>query len=103
MKEGKTLGRRAVVVDVAKARKMQKEGLGLRPIAAKLGDQRQYASRGAVVAPTLYHPTNQWGKSVERRWELLTKRYTPALLKGTRQVQCMRIAPQGEPWPSTTA
>jgi DNA invertase Pin-like site-specific DNA recombinase len=37
VKEGRTLGRRAVVVDVQRARKMQKEGLGLRPIAAKLG------------------------------------------------------------------
>lgn len=36
-KAGKVLGRRAVVVDVAKARKLQHEGLGLRPIAAKLG------------------------------------------------------------------
>lgn len=37
VKDGATLGRRAVVVDVVKARKMQREGLGLRPIAAKLG------------------------------------------------------------------
>jgi DNA invertase Pin-like site-specific DNA recombinase len=37
VREGRTLGRRAVVVDVARARKMQKDGLGLRPIAAKLG------------------------------------------------------------------
>ena len=37
VRAGKTLGRRAVVVDVAKVRKMQREGLGLRPIAAKLG------------------------------------------------------------------
>ena len=36
VKDGKVLGRRAVVVDVAKARKMQREGLGLRPIAKKL-------------------------------------------------------------------
>jgi DNA invertase Pin-like site-specific DNA recombinase len=36
-KAGKTLGRRAVLVDVARARRLQKEGLGLRPIAAKLG------------------------------------------------------------------
>lgn len=36
-KAGKVLGRRALVVDVARARKMQREGLGLRPIAAKLG------------------------------------------------------------------
>lgn len=35
--EGATLGRRRVTVDVAKAHKMQREGLGLRPIAAKLG------------------------------------------------------------------
>jgi DNA invertase Pin-like site-specific DNA recombinase len=33
---GRVLGRRAVVVDVARARKLQKEGLGLRPIAKKL-------------------------------------------------------------------
>ena len=37
VKAGKTLGRRAVVVDVARAKRMQKEGLGPRPIAAKLG------------------------------------------------------------------
>jgi DNA invertase Pin-like site-specific DNA recombinase len=37
VKAGKVLGRRAVVIDVARARKMQREGLGLRPIAAKLG------------------------------------------------------------------
>ncbi|HYW40099.1 MAG TPA: recombinase family protein [Terriglobales bacterium] len=35
--EGATLGRRPVTVDIAKAHKMQREGLGLRPIAAKLG------------------------------------------------------------------
>jgi DNA invertase Pin-like site-specific DNA recombinase len=37
VKEGRKLGRKAVVVDVAKAKAMQKQGLGLRPIAAKLG------------------------------------------------------------------
>lgn len=37
VKEGATLGRRPVRVDVAKAHRMQQEGLGLRPIAAKLG------------------------------------------------------------------
>jgi DNA invertase Pin-like site-specific DNA recombinase len=37
VKAGKVLGRRAVVVDVARARKLQREGLGLRPIAKKLG------------------------------------------------------------------
>lgn len=36
-KAGKLLGRRPVRVDVAQARRMQREGLGLRPIAAKLG------------------------------------------------------------------
>lgn len=36
-KEGKTLGRPSVKIDVARAKKMQKDGLGLRPIAAKLG------------------------------------------------------------------
>ena len=36
-KEGRILGRRPVIVDVARARQMQKQGLGLRPIAAKLG------------------------------------------------------------------
>jgi DNA invertase Pin-like site-specific DNA recombinase len=36
LKDGRKLGRRAVVVDVHKARQMQREGLGLRPIAAKL-------------------------------------------------------------------
>jgi DNA invertase Pin-like site-specific DNA recombinase len=36
VKEGKTLGRRAVAVDVAKARKMHREGLALRPIAKKM-------------------------------------------------------------------
>jgi DNA invertase Pin-like site-specific DNA recombinase len=36
-KAGRTLGRRPVKVDVAKARQMQKQGLGLRPIAARLG------------------------------------------------------------------
>jgi DNA invertase Pin-like site-specific DNA recombinase len=36
VKEGKTLGRRAVAVDVAKARKMQREGLALRPIAKRM-------------------------------------------------------------------
>jgi DNA invertase Pin-like site-specific DNA recombinase len=37
VKEGRRLGRRPVVVDVARAKRMQKEGLGLRPIAATLG------------------------------------------------------------------
>ncbi len=37
VKEGRVLGRRPVKVDVNKARKMQREGLGLRPIAAELG------------------------------------------------------------------
>jgi DNA invertase Pin-like site-specific DNA recombinase len=36
VKAGKTLGRRAVMVDVAQAHKLQNEGLGLRPIAKKL-------------------------------------------------------------------
>lgn len=36
-KQGKTLGRPEVKVDVARAHKMQREGLGLRPIARKLG------------------------------------------------------------------
>jgi len=36
VKQGRVLGRRRVKVDVARARKMQAEGLGLRPIAAKL-------------------------------------------------------------------
>lgn len=36
-KAGKVLGRPEVRVDVTRARKMQREGLGLRPIAAKLG------------------------------------------------------------------
>lgn len=36
-KAGKVLGRRPVKVDVHKARQMQREGMGLRPIAAKLG------------------------------------------------------------------
>lgn len=36
VKQGKTLGRRAVVVDVSRARKLQREGLGLRPIAKQL-------------------------------------------------------------------
>ena len=37
VRAGKTLGRRAVVVDVSRARKLQREGLGLRPIAKKMG------------------------------------------------------------------
>jgi len=37
VKAGKILGRRAVVVDVAQAFKLRKEGLGLRPVAKKLG------------------------------------------------------------------
>jgi DNA invertase Pin-like site-specific DNA recombinase len=37
VRQGKTLGRRAVVVDVPRARKMQRDGLGLRPIAKKMG------------------------------------------------------------------
>jgi len=37
VKEGRTLGRPEVQVDVQRARKMQREGLGLRPIAAALG------------------------------------------------------------------
>ena len=37
VKQGATLGRRPVKVDVVKARKLQAEGLGLRPTAAKLG------------------------------------------------------------------
>jgi DNA invertase Pin-like site-specific DNA recombinase len=36
VKAGKVLGRREVPVDVPRARKMQREGLGLRPIAKKL-------------------------------------------------------------------
>jgi DNA invertase Pin-like site-specific DNA recombinase len=36
VKAGKVLGRREVPVDVARARKMQREGLGLPPIAKKL-------------------------------------------------------------------
>jgi len=36
-KEGRTLGRPEVQVDVQRARRMQKDGLGLRPIAATLG------------------------------------------------------------------
>ncbi len=36
-KAGRTLGRRPVQVDTARARQMQRAGLGLRPIAAKLG------------------------------------------------------------------
>ena len=36
VKAGKILGRREVVVDVDRARKLQNEGLGLRPIAKKL-------------------------------------------------------------------
>jgi DNA invertase Pin-like site-specific DNA recombinase len=37
VKDGATLGRRPVVVDVAKTHKMQREGMGLRGIAEKLG------------------------------------------------------------------
>jgi len=37
VKAGKLLGRRPVAVDVNEARRLQKEGLGLRPIAARLG------------------------------------------------------------------
>ncbi|HLX84837.1 MAG TPA: recombinase family protein [Terriglobales bacterium] len=37
VKQGATLGRRPVKVDVHKARTMQRDGLGLRPIARKLG------------------------------------------------------------------
>ncbi|MGO9575571.1 MAG: recombinase family protein [Terriglobales bacterium] len=37
VKAGKTLGRPEVQVDIQRARKMQREGMGLRPIAAKLG------------------------------------------------------------------
>jgi DNA invertase Pin-like site-specific DNA recombinase len=37
VKAGRVLGRRPVKVDVHKARQMQREGMGLRPIAAKLG------------------------------------------------------------------
>ncbi len=37
VKEGRKLGRRPVAVNVQKAHQMQKDGLGLRPIAAKLG------------------------------------------------------------------
>jgi DNA invertase Pin-like site-specific DNA recombinase len=36
VKAGKTLGRRAVLVDVMRARNLQRDGLGLRPIAKKL-------------------------------------------------------------------
>lgn len=36
VKAGKRLGRRAVVVDIARARELQKGGLGLRPIAKRL-------------------------------------------------------------------
>jgi DNA invertase Pin-like site-specific DNA recombinase len=37
VKDGATLGRRKTKVDVALAHKLQNQGLGLRPIAAKLG------------------------------------------------------------------
>ena len=37
VKEGATLGRRPVRVNIDKARTLQQEGLGLRPIAKKLG------------------------------------------------------------------
>ena len=37
VKAGRTLGRRPVAVDVARARKMRKAGLGLRLVAKKLG------------------------------------------------------------------
>jgi DNA invertase Pin-like site-specific DNA recombinase len=37
VKAGRVLGRRAVVVDIARARQLRQEGLGLRPIARKLG------------------------------------------------------------------
>ena len=37
VKQGKTLGRRMVAVDVSRARKLQREGLGLRPTAKKMG------------------------------------------------------------------
>lgn len=36
VKAGKRLGRRAVVVDIARARELQRDGLGLRPIAKRL-------------------------------------------------------------------
>jgi DNA invertase Pin-like site-specific DNA recombinase len=36
VRQGKKLGRRAVVVDVSRARKLQREGLGLRGIAKKM-------------------------------------------------------------------
>jgi DNA invertase Pin-like site-specific DNA recombinase len=36
-KQGKTLGRRPVVVDVSRARKLQRDGLGLRGTAKKMG------------------------------------------------------------------
>jgi DNA invertase Pin-like site-specific DNA recombinase len=36
VRAGKVLGRREIPVDVVRARKMQREGLGLRPIAKKL-------------------------------------------------------------------
>jgi putative DNA-invertase from lambdoid prophage Rac len=36
VKAGKVLGRREIPVDVVRAHKMQREGLGLRPIAKKL-------------------------------------------------------------------
>jgi DNA invertase Pin-like site-specific DNA recombinase len=36
VKAGRVLGRRPVIVDVMRARKLQAEGLGLRPIAKKL-------------------------------------------------------------------
>lgn len=35
-KTGRVLGRRPVVIDVTKVRKLQAEGFGLRPIAKKL-------------------------------------------------------------------
>lgn len=37
VKEGRTLGRRPVTVDVKKARKLQAQGMGLRGVAAELG------------------------------------------------------------------
>ena len=44
---GRTLGRRAVEVDLARVERLRGDGLCLLAIATKLGNQREYSAEGA--------------------------------------------------------
>jgi DNA invertase Pin-like site-specific DNA recombinase len=65
VKAGRTLGRRPVAVDLVRARKMQKEGLGLRLVAKKLGAY-YHASFGGMAPPT------EEPRTLQREFDCLT-------------------------------